>query len=337
MKNDAIYFEDLKTALALFPNAKDFKTKRILVTGASGLIGSSIVDFLCGTLEMSSVYVAGRDTAKLKDRFSSYNCTVLEYDATKAIDFDFDVDYVIHAASPANPKIYASNPVETMLANLLGVNNIARYVLDHGKGRLVFISSSEVYGKNDTAEPYKESDYGFVDILNSRSCYPSSKRAAETLLSSYEKEYGLDYVVVRPGHIYGPTASKSDNRVSSIFFYDCLCGKDIVLKSAGTQIRSYCYVVDCVTGILYAIVHGETGEAYNISNRGSICSIREFAECIAKVSSRRVVFENPSKIEAESFNPMDNSSLDATKMEKLGWHGIFDLVTGVEHTYFSIE
>lgn len=118
------------------------------------------------------------------------------------------------------------------------------------KKRLLYVSSSEVYGNKTGNQPYKEKDYGYVDILNQRACYPSAKRAAETLCTAYGQEYGLDTVIVRPGHIYGPTITETDSRASAQFTQNAIEGEDIVMKSAGMQMRSYCYVLDCAYPIL---------------------------------------------------------------------------------------
>ena len=131
-----------------------------------------------------------------------------------------------------------------MLANFMGLDCLLKSAVKNKSNRVVYISSSEVYGSKLKDQPYQESDYGYVDLLNPRSCYPSSKRASETLCSAYTSEYGLDTVVVRPGHIYGPTITDTDDRASAQFTRCAVEGKDIVMKSAGTQLRSYCYVLD---------------------------------------------------------------------------------------------
>ena len=143
--------------------------------------------------------------------------------------------------------------------------------------------------------------------------------------------------MVRLGHVYGPTATRSDTRASSQFFYDVIDGHDIVMKSAGSQIRSYCYVVDCVSAIITVLINGESGKAYNISNPASVVTIRKLAEQIARSSGKKVVFANPSDEEKKGYNLMDNSSLDSRLLEDLGWQGLFDLKTGVEHTIKTIE
>lgn len=104
------------------------------------------------------------------------------------------------------------------------------------------------------------------------------------------------------------------------------------MKSAGNQIRSYCYVVDCVSAIMTVLVQGKTGKAYNVSNPSSVVTIRELAEAIAKHSGRQIVFVKPSDKEKKGYNLMDNSSLNAESLLQLGWRGMYDLATGVDHT-----
>ena len=336
MKYTETYLSDLESIARCIPNCHELDHSKILITGAGGLIGSALADFLSRCAAGSEVFAAARSEEKLKRRFLDTKVTFVPYDALKPISFDMDVDYIIHAASPANPRLYVEQPVETMLANMLGVNSLLEYARTHMAKRLLYLSSSEVYGKKETALPYRENDYGFLDIKNPRACYPSSKRAAETLLEAYRAEYGVDSVAVRPGHVYGPTATRGDTRASSQFFYDVLDGKEIVMKSAGTQMRSYCYVLDCVSAILTVLLNGESGKSYNISNRSSVCTIRELAECIADAAGSRVVFEKPSDRELAGYNLMDNSSLDAASLTSLGWEGIFDLKTGVAHTLDAI-
>lgn len=198
--------------------------------------------------------------------------------------------------------------------------------------RLLYISSSEVYGRKDENRPYLESDYGYVDILNPRACYPSSKRVAETMCAAYHEEYGVDFVVVRPGHIYGPSITDTDSRASAQFTRKAVAGEDIVMKSAGNQLRSYTYTLDCASAILTVLLKGKCGEAYNISNSQSVVTIRELAECIAETAGVNVVFEQATDQEQKSYNMMDNSSLDSSKLESLGWHGFFDMKKGIEAT-----
>lgn len=319
---------------------KELHGKKILITGATGMICSTVAELL---FEMNrkenaaiTVILAGRSRERMEKRFEELSegkdYIFAEFDATKECTLDMDVDYIIHGASNAYPGVYAKQPVETMIGNITGTNGLLILARDRKAKRFLFISSSEVYGLKEEARPYKEDDYGFIDILKSRACYPNAKRAAETLCASYIDEYNLDCVIVRPGHIYGPQITDSDNRASAQFTRKALSGENIVMKSAGTQMRSYCYTEDCARAILTVLTQGECGQAYNISNKNSVVSIRQVAEELAKCAGTKVVFENPSDEEAKGYNLMDNSALDATKLESLGWKAEYSLEDGVRKT-----
>lgn len=344
MKYTDEYIKDLKEAQNNIPGIQQLKDSSILITGAGGLICSVLVDFLHylnETVNMGiRIYVGARDEAKINNRFNrlvnGVDFHFFQYDALKEIDADIHFDYIVHGASNANPALYVSQPVETMLAILNGTQKILEYALIHSAKRVLLISSSEIYGKKEERNAYSEQDYNYVDILNPRACYPSAKRAAETLCASYLQEYNVDSVIVRPGHVYGPSATESDNRASSQFPKDVVNGHDIVMKSAGAQLRSYCYVIDCVTAILTVLMNGESGEAYNISNSNSVVSIRQMAEEFAKAGGKQVLYENPSDVEKISYNLMSNSCLTSNKIEDLGWKAVFELKRGVEATLKSI-
>ena len=224
-----------------------------------------------------------------------------------------------------------------MLANFIGLANILKYAKTYNSKRVCYISSSEVYGKKEEVSAYAEEDYAFFDILNPRACYPSSKRAAETLMAAYYKEYGVYGVIVRPAYIFGPTLTEKDTRASSAFFTDVLDGRNIIMKSEGLQIRSYCYVIDAAAAILTAMINGSPSQAYNIGNPNAIASIRDLAKEIAYQAGREINFEIPTDEEKKSYNMMDNSILDSRKLTNLGWRPLFDLKTGVKHTLDILE
>lgn len=330
------YINDLHSIKECAAELASINECKVLVTGANGLIGSAVVDFLLSLGANITVYAGGRSETKIKKRFCNNpfdrQPIFVHYDANEMFQSNEIFDYVIHGASNADPKKISENPTETMAANFIGTLGLLRFCLNTNAKRLLFISSSEVYGRKDNIEPFMENDYGFLDLLNPRACYPSSKRAAETLCVAYSKEYNVDTVIVRPGHVYGPTLTDNDSRASSLFAKEIAEGKDIVMKSRGTQLRSYCYVIDCVSAIMTVLLKGKGSNAYNISNPNSIVTIRQMADAFAKAGERKIVFEIPTESEKSSYNLMDNSSLNSDKLIALGWKGKFDMQTGALHT-----
>ncbi len=304
------------------------------------MICSSVVDILLYLNRKYhagiQIYLAGRSAERIARRFyessEGTDYHFVTYDATNSQKIDIKADYIICGASNASPAVYVKEPVETILANILGLNQLLSAAVSANSRRVLYVSSSEVYGKKSENRPYTEEDYGYVDILNQRASYPNAKRTAESLCIAYEMEHGLDVVMVRPGHIYGPTITDSDSRASAQFTRNAARGEDIVMKSAGKQLRSYCYTLDCASAILAVLINGKSGNAYNISNKDSVVSIRDIAETLAKIAGRKVIYENPSEMETRGYNLMDNSSLDAGKLEQLGWKAVFGLKDGCKKT-----
>ena len=338
-----MYFDDIKRVAKVLPGISELRGKSIFITGASGLIGSSVCDlllFLNREKELNmKLYFAGRNRERLTQRFLYFvegqDYCFVEYDSIKEAAIDFSCEYYIHCASNAAPAQFAVSPVETLLMNVVGVRNILDAAARSG-GRVLYVSSSEVYGINEKGEPYTEEDYGYVDILNPRAAYPSGKRAAETLCAAYLQEYGVDSVVVRPGHIYGPQCISSDNRAASEFARKAASHEDIVMKSKGTQLRSYCYSLDCASAILTVLLAGNKGEAYNISNKDSIVTISDLARECAAAGGVELLYEEATDAEKKSFNLMPTSALNAKKLEDLGWKALFDITEGTEHTVYLL-
>ena len=299
---------------------------RVLVTGANGLIGAA----LCAALRDSADVVAAvRKPVRDGE---------VAYDATRPVDFDFSVDAIVHAASPASPDLFLSNPVETLMTNVYGLRQLLAYARRCGAGKVVYVSSSEVYGASAPREDgFLETDYGFVDILSPRASYAMGKRAAETLCAAAVAQWGLDVSVVRPGHIYGPTCLEKDKRVSSAFPWLAARGLPIVMKSAGEQLRSYTHADDCARAIVTVLEKGLPGEAYNVASRCGKCSIRRMAEIVARSGGVELKTALPGEAEARAFNPMNNSCLDPSKLEALGWRGTIDPESGFAATVLALK
>lgn len=313
----------------------------ILVTGATGLIGGCLVEaLLLNPKRDYLVYASGRNRERAMSRFKNIaddaTFHFVEYDVMQPLESDVRFDYIIHAASNANPKFYATQPVEVMKANFDGVANLMEYGINHGMKRFLYVSSGEVYGEGD-GRVFTEDYSGYVDCVKPRSCYPSSKRAAETLCVSYAAEYGADVVIARPCHIYGPHFTEQDNRVYAQFIRNVLRGEDIVMKSTGEQFRSWCYVVDCVSALLHILLKGKCGEAYNIADAESNISIRELAETIAAIGGRKVVIDIPDIYEKRGFNVVSKSVFSTEKLFALGWNAQNHIITGLQHTVYELS
>ncbi len=317
--------------------------RRILVTGATGLIGSSVVEQLLAE-GRSEVFAAGRNVAHARERFaSSWGNSLfhfIKYDVREPLEGDIDFDYIIHCAGGACPGAFASDPVGVMMANIEGVKLLMDYGRTHSMRRFVYISSGEVYGERhdkSAAPVWRECESGFVDPMSPRSCYPSAKRAAETLCASYAAQYGIDVVVARPCHTYGPHFSPRDNRAFAQFIAKAARGEDIVLKSCGEQYRSWLYVEDCARAIITIMERGVSGEAYNVADETQCVTIHDFAQTIADEGGVRLTFDLPSDDEKRGFSVITRAVFDTTKLRSLGWTPTHTLAEGLHATMAALK
>ena len=313
----------------------------ILVTGASGLIGSCLVDLLMNAPQRDfQVYAAGRDRQRLSFRFRKYSedssFHLLIHDVADPLNADLLFDYVIHAAGYGAPFYFSNNPVEVMKAPLFGVAHLLEYGMNHHLKRFLFVSSGEVYGTGPDRKK-RENDYGIVDPLNIRSCYPSAKLAAETLAICYSVEFGVDVVIARPCHVFGPFFSERDDRVYAQFLRNALNGEDLELKSSGLQLRSWCYVVDCASALIQILLKGESGQAYNVADNQANCSIKELADMISEISGLRTKTPSVSADNPNLASPLQ-ATFDTTRLESLGWRPLpGSLREKLMHTLYSLR
>ena len=332
------YLEDL-TYVATLPIFDKLKNKNVMITGACGLIGSFLVDAIMihNKLYNDNITVIAYDFKEefISNRFPKYlndaNFKYVCQDVNLPLSYDDEVDYIMHLASNAHPALFKTDPVGTIKANIIGLLNLLEFAKEKKVTRVLYTSTGEVYGEKEGIKEFFEEDIGFVNPVLYRSCYPNSKRCAETLCVSYSEQYGVSTVIARPSHVYGPTMTKSDSRVYAEFIRNILNNEDITLKSPGNQTRSYTYIADAVGALLYILLAGEDKNAYNIANPNSILSIREMAEIIADIGNKKVLFDIPKDVPTNA-NPMQCGVLNSNKLQSIGWTPKYDSREGFINT-----
>ena len=341
--NSMLYLEDVKRIADLDLPWDKFHGKSVMFSGATGMLGSFLVDVLMIKNEEGldcTVYELGRSEEKAKDRFSKWignpYLIFIPYDVKKPLtrgDLG-TIDYVLHMASNTHPLQYSTDPIGTITTNVIGVQNMLEFAIEHNATRFAFVSSNEIYGENrGDVELFSEDYCGYIDSNTMRAGYPESKRCAEALCQAYKVQKGLDVVIPRPTRSYGPTMLMTDTKAISQFIKKGIAGEDIVLKSTGTQLYSYTYVADAVSGLLYILLKGENGEAYNIADEQSDITLKNLTEIIAEIAGTKVVFEIPDAIEAAGYSKATKARLDGSKLKSLGWSAMYNIQSGMERTF----
>ena len=319
-----------------FINWDFFKNSVILITGGTGLIGSHIIKSILYANETYETNIKIIALVRNKKKAESiFNCPkelkLIVQNIEEPVKYRGKVDYIIHAASNTSSESFVKYPVETLDTILHGTKNILEFARKKKVKSLVYISSMEVYGVCDfeSEEPLQESDYGYIDILNPRSSYPEGKRTAETMCAAYAKEYNLPVKTARLVQTIGGNTDSNDKRVFAQFARSVAEKKDIVLHTEGKTIRSYCYITDAITGIFTILERGTNGEAYNISNKNTTCSIKEMAEILAEKYHVSVKYE---KTDNNCYLPPTKLNIDSKKLEDLNWRAKY----GIEEMYSRI-
>ena len=333
------YQSDILSAACTSIPWEKLSGKNILITGATGMICSTLVEILMSRETIDyHVFASGRNEERLNTLFSRYignpNFHAIQYDVQEPLHSTINFHYMIAGAGVASPQLYATDPVSVMKSNFNGVDNLLQYGVQHQLECFVYISSGEVYGEGD-GRVFTEDYSGYVNCATLRACYPSAKRATETLCIAYGSQYGIDVRIARPCHIYGPNFSQTDNRVYAQFIRNILANEDIVMKSTGAQYRSWCYVVDCALALLFITLNGKPNTAYNIADESSNITIKELAEMIAKLGNKRVVIDIPSETEKAGYNIVTKSIFSNERLKELGWRPMStmedNMISTIEH------
>lgn len=322
-----------------------FCGKRVLITGASGFLSAYLVETLLylNSARKLDVQITAlvRSRKNFENRFAHHfgnpNLAALVQDVSKPVDLKLPHHFIIHAASQASPKYYGIDPVGTLSANVLGTMQLLELARNHPVESFLYFSSGEVYGETQSV-PTKESDYGYVDPTSVRSCYAESKRMGENMCVSWHAQYQVPTKIVRPFHTYGPGMKLDDGRVYADFVRDILENRSIVVKSAGTASRAFCYLADATAGFFTVLLKGENGVPYNVGNDRAEISVLDLANLLAGLYPEKrlkVIKEQNPASTGYLQSPIIRNCPDISRVSSLGWAPKTGLAEGFKRTIES--
>lgn len=314
--------EDLEYIVGYDLPYEKLKGHTVLVTGATGLIGISLVRALLAIGDIE-VLAFVRNIEKAKSILEeNQNLKYIVGDIIESIEIENKIDYIFHCASVTASKIMVEKPVETLVTSIEGTKNILELAKNKNSKSVVYISSMEMYGTFDNLNhDVTENDLGYINPLKIRSNYPESKRLCENMCIAYMKEFGINVKIARLAQTFGAGILPGENRVFAQFARSVISGNNIVLHTKGLSEGNYCYTRDCITGLLTILLKGKNGEAYNVSNPASHTTIADMAKMVAdKIANGKinVIFDIP---ETNTFGYATDTKmkLNSDKLQKLGW------------------
>ena len=330
--NKQILIDDVQQFAEHFELWEQLRGKTFLITGATGLIGSVMVKCL---LELNKQKQLGikiiavvRNLEKAQQVFADEYAEI-DFRKLNLIDITAErisdsVDYIVHLASPTASKYFIEHPVETLRTAVEGTTAVLEYAKNVQIGGMVYASSLETYGSNHTDEWLNEVFQGYVNPTEVRSCYNIGKRTCECLCHAYAKEYEVPVMMARLTQTFGAGVSESENRVFAQFARSAIKGEDIELHTTGESAKPYCYTTDAICAMLYLLLKGEKGEAYNIANKDSYISIRDMAYLVKDEFNPNLKVVIAPK-ENQGYAPETKLKLDTSRIEALGWKPVYGL------------
>lgn len=330
--NKQILIDDVIQFASGFELSEQLRNKTFLITGATGLIGSVMVKCL---LELNrqkglgiKVIAVVRSLEKAQKVFVEealqikfYQLGLTEIGVSSIREH---VDYVVHLASPTASKYFVEHPVETLRTAIEGTTAVLDFAKEVKVEGVVYASSLETYGSNHNDDFIKEDFQGYVNPVEVRSSYNIGKRTCECLCHAYAEEYGVNVAIARMTQTFGAGVEYNDNRVFAQFARNVIERKDIELHTTGETSRMYCYTTDAISAMLYVLLKGRTGEAYNVANKDSYISIRDMAFML-KDSFNPDISVNICPKENQGYAPQTKLKLNTAKIEALGWQPRYNL------------
>jgi dTDP-glucose 4,6-dehydratase len=308
------------------------KDKVILITGGSGFIGSLLIktlNYINNEKNLNiKILTIIRNEEHSKKILNGCEVTLITGDICDIIQIDSQIDYIIHCAAITKSKEMIEKPVQVIEGIVNGTQNIMKLAKQKNVRSVVYLSSMEVYGKtNPSLESVDESELGYIDLLNPRSCYPLSKRMAENICFSYFYQYNLPVKIARLAQTFGAGILKNENRVFAQFAKSAIKGQNIVLHTTGDSVGNYCYTADAIKALFTLLLKGENGQAYNISNENTNMTIKQMAELVAKkIANDKISVKFDVSSENSYIYPEPvKMKLSTKKISELGWKAKYDM------------
>lgn len=309
-------------------------SKRILITGAAGFLGSH----LCDRFLKEGYQVVGMDnllTGNIKNiehLFPVKEFEFFHHDVTKFVHVAGNIDYILHFASPASPIDYLKMPIQTLKVGAMGTHHLLGLAKAKG-ARILIASTSEIYG-DPLVHPQTEEYWGNVNSVGPRGVYDEAKRYMESITMAYHTFHKLETRIIRIFNTYGPKMRLDDGRALPTFMSQALRGEDITMFGDGSQTRSFCYVDDLVEGI-YRLLLSDYASPVNIGNPSEITLMQFAEEVLALTGSKsKIVFKPLPQDDPKQRQP------DITKARNiLGWEPKIDRHEGLKRTleYFKLH
>lgn len=338
---DKYYNEDIEL-ISKSSFLDKMSNKTIVITGATGLIGSLLVKGMLKSNNNIIVIAIARSMEKVKRVFEEYleynNFIIIVQDIKKKIKIDYPIDYIIHLASATSSKYFVNNPVDTINIAFDGSRNILELGKEKCVESIVYVSSLEVYGQtSNQLVTVKEKDYGYIDPLNVRSSYSEGKRMIECLCAAYLSQYGTPVKIARLGQTFGPGVDYNDGRVFAEFARCCIENRNIVLHTKGNTVRNYCYTRDAALSLLCILINGDNGEAYNVVNQETDISIFDMAQLLVDyfIPDKEVIIEIDNN--NRGYNPEVKIKLDVSKLNKIGYNPSVGLLESFQRMICSMK